>query len=75
MSSSDGPIAVLLCCFPLTGYERVSTTGLVAGDVIVLPQNGCTMTCDAVLVTGTCIVNESMLTGTCGVCIINIKMF
>ena len=33
------------------------------GDVIVVPRHGCTMQCDAVLVSGNCIVNESMLTG------------
>lgn len=36
---------------------------LVPGDVLVLPPNGCIMPCDAMLLTGTCIVNESMLTG------------
>ncbi|XP_012945191.1 probable cation-transporting ATPase 13A3 [Aplysia californica] len=36
---------------------------LVPGDVIAIPPNGCVMTCDAVLTAGTCIVNESMLTG------------
>lgn len=36
---------------------------LVPGDVIVLPSNGMTMPCDAVLLSGHCIVNESMLTG------------
>ncbi|XP_069105688.1 polyamine-transporting ATPase 13A3-like [Argopecten irradians] len=45
------------------GYQKILTSCLVPGDLIVLPQNGCTMTCDAVLITGTCIVNESMLTG------------
>ena len=34
------------------------------GDLIVLPRSGsCTMACDAVLLTGTAIVNEAMLTG------------
>ncbi|XP_037089766.1 LOW QUALITY PROTEIN: probable cation-transporting ATPase 13A3 [Pollicipes pollicipes] len=32
-------------------------------DVLVLPESGCSMACDAVLVAGSCIVNESMLTG------------
>ena len=36
---------------------------LVPGDVIVIPPHGCVMACDAVLLTGNCIVNESMLTG------------
>ena len=33
------------------------------GDVIEIPRHGCTMQCDAVLLSGNCIVNESMLTG------------
>ncbi|XP_053378847.1 polyamine-transporting ATPase 13A3-like isoform X2 [Mercenaria mercenaria] len=44
-------------------YDNVPVTDLVPGDVIVIPSHGCTMTCDAVLMAGTCIVNESMLTG------------
>lgn len=36
---------------------------LVPGDIIEIPKNGCFMQCDAVLVTGNVIVNESMLTG------------
>ena len=39
------------------------STELVPGDVIVIPANGMIMPCDAVLVSGTSIVNESMLTG------------
>ncbi|XP_069775899.1 polyamine-transporting ATPase 13A3-like isoform X2 [Narcine bancroftii] len=43
--------------------EEVFSTNLVPGDVILLPANGMLMPCDAVLVSGTCIVNESLLTG------------
>ena len=43
--------------------EEIDSTDLVPGDVISIPSHGCLMACDAVLVTGTCIVNESMLTG------------
>ncbi|XP_059385690.1 polyamine-transporting ATPase 13A3-like isoform X2 [Carassius carassius] len=43
--------------------EEALSTDLVPGDVIVIPSNGTIMPCDAVLVCGTCIVNESMLTG------------
>ncbi|XP_042314211.1 LOW QUALITY PROTEIN: polyamine-transporting ATPase 13A3 [Sceloporus undulatus] len=45
------------------GAEEILSTELVPGDVIVVPLNGMIMPCDAVLVSGTCIVNESMLTG------------
>ena len=44
-------------------YDEIDESELVPGDVIVVPVHGCVMTCDAVLVAGTCIVNESMLTG------------
>lgn len=33
------------------------------GDIIEVPRRGCFMQCDAVLISGNCIVNESMLTG------------
>ncbi|CAH2236992.1 jg9485 [Pararge aegeria aegeria] len=48
-----------------TGREEyvVNASRLVPGDVLVLPPDGCVMPCDAMLLTGTCIVNESMLTG------------
>lgn len=43
--------------------EVVDNSNLVPGDLVVIPPNGCIMSCDMVLVTGTAIVNESMLTG------------
>uniref|UniRef100_F7EWX8 Polyamine-transporting ATPase 13A3 n=1 Tax=Ornithorhynchus anatinus TaxID=9258 RepID=F7EWX8_ORNAN len=43
--------------------EEIFSTDLVPGDIIVIPSNGTVMPCDAVLISGTCIVNESMLTG------------
>lgn len=45
------------------GYVEIPEKQLVPGDVIVMPARGCIMSCDAVLVAGTCIVDESMLTG------------
>ena len=45
-------------------YEDVLSDQLVPGDVVEVPRGGCVMQCDAVLVCGNCIVNESMLTGT-----------
>lgn len=47
-----------------SGYtERVPAKCLVPGDILVIPSYGCVMPCDAVLLTGNCILNESMLTG------------
>uniref|UniRef100_A0A1A7ZTB2 ATPase type 13A3 n=1 Tax=Nothobranchius furzeri TaxID=105023 RepID=A0A1A7ZTB2_NOTFU len=43
--------------------EQAMSTELVPGDVIAVPANGMVMPCDAVLFQGTCVVNESMLTG------------
>ncbi|KAF5281780.1 hypothetical protein FQR65_LT14527 [Abscondita terminalis] len=43
--------------------EVISTDLLVPGDVIEIPPHGCILHCDAVLLTGNCILNESMLTG------------
>ena len=40
----------------------MQSTELVPGDVIEIPEN-LAMPCDLVLLTGSCIVNESMLTG------------
>jgi len=49
----------------------VTSEELVPGDVLVIPPKGSLVHCDAVLISGNCIVNESMLTGifnnyTCG---------
>lgn len=44
-------------------FEDISSEDLVPGDVIEVPRNGCVMQCDAVLLSGNVIVNESMLTG------------
>ncbi|XP_068175022.1 polyamine-transporting ATPase 13A3 isoform X2 [Antennarius striatus] len=50
-------------CRANNDIEEVMSTDLVPGDLLVIPSNGTIMPCDAVLVSGTCIVNESMLTG------------
>ncbi|XP_039983999.1 probable cation-transporting ATPase 13A3 isoform X1 [Xiphias gladius] len=50
-------------CRANNDIEEILSTDLVPGDVMVIPSNGTIMPCDAVLVSGTCIVNESMLTG------------
>lgn len=36
---------------------------LVPGDILLIPPHGCLMQCDSVLMNGTVIVNESVLTG------------
>uniref|UniRef100_G3U6H5 ATPase 13A3 n=1 Tax=Loxodonta africana TaxID=9785 RepID=G3U6H5_LOXAF len=50
-------------CRPYSESGEIFSTDLVPGDIIVIPLNGLVMPCDAVLINGTCIVNESMLTG------------
>ncbi|XP_012976718.1 polyamine-transporting ATPase 13A2 isoform X2 [Mesocricetus auratus] len=47
------------------GDEWVDSSELVPGDCLVLPQEGGVMPCDAVLVAGECVINESSLTGFC----------
>ncbi|KAL7726754.1 hypothetical protein ACLKA6_001479 [Drosophila palustris] len=42
---------------------ELPTSTLVPGDIIEIPSSGCTMHCDAVLLSGNCILDESMLTG------------
>ncbi len=45
-------------------FDEVPSEKLVPGDIIEIPSDHETMmSCDAVLLNGTCIVNESMLTG------------
>ncbi|XP_075427182.1 putative cation-transporting ATPase 13A5 isoform X2 [Ascaphus truei] len=43
--------------------KEVESRYLVPGDVIVLPGKKLYLACDAILITGGCIVNEGMLTG------------
>ena len=43
--------------------RETPSRNLVPGDVVEIPREGTLMTCDALLVEGTCVVNESMLTG------------
>ncbi|XP_043258655.1 polyamine-transporting ATPase 13A3-like isoform X1 [Colletes gigas] len=46
-----------------TVSESIPSSDLVPGDIIELPKHQATVICDAVLLTGQCILNESMLTG------------
>ncbi|KAL2103581.1 hypothetical protein ACEWY4_000449 [Coilia grayii] len=43
--------------------ESVSSLELVPGDCILIPSEGLLLPCDAALLVGECMVNESMLTG------------
>nr|XP_053627607.1 polyamine-transporting ATPase 13A3-like [Cherax quadricarinatus] len=43
--------------------DTIPSEHLVPGDLMMIPPQGCMMQCDAVLLKGNCIVNESMLTG------------
>ncbi|XP_072334439.1 polyamine-transporting ATPase 13A2 isoform X2 [Scyliorhinus torazame] len=43
--------------------EMVNSQDLVPGDCIMIPEDGMQVPCDAALLTGECMVNESMLTG------------
>ena len=45
-------------------FQEVASEKLVPGDIIEIPaSHESLMACDAILLNGTCIVNESMLTG------------
>lgn len=43
--------------------QTIDTKYIVPGDILEIPSSGCTMQCDAVLLSGNCILDESMLTG------------
>ena len=42
---------------------EIDSSDLVPGDVFILPKNGNSVPCDCILLTGSVIVNEAMLTG------------
>ena len=46
----------------MEGIE-INSTELVPGDIIEIPEDGLAMPCDIILINGSVIVNESMLTG------------
>ncbi|XP_059547084.1 polyamine-transporting ATPase 13A2 isoform X3 [Myotis daubentonii] len=57
-------LSVRVCvCRPGGEEEWVDSSQLVPGDCLVLPEDGGLMPCDAVLVAGECVANESSLTG------------
>ncbi|CAH2060757.1 unnamed protein product, partial [Iphiclides podalirius] len=47
----------------LWGGQQADSRTLSPGDVLLLPQAGCLLHCDALLLNGAAILNESMLTG------------
>lgn len=49
-SGKNGPVSL------------INSRQLVPGDIIEIPEK-CSMPCDVILLSGSCIVNESMLTG------------
>lgn len=64
VSSTCNSVNVLRQDSVLNNQEcAIDPCDLVPGDLIVLPSSGIVMPCDAVLLSGQCIVNESMLTG------------
>ncbi|RLU15384.1 hypothetical protein DMN91_012378, partial [Ooceraea biroi] len=44
-------------------FENICSKELVPGDIMELPKHQTVLVCDAVLLTGQCVLNESMLTG------------
>uniref|UniRef100_A0A5K3F9E1 Cation-transporting ATPase n=2 Tax=Mesocestoides corti TaxID=53468 RepID=A0A5K3F9E1_MESCO len=60
---SNGSVSVCRNVNGIPKFFSIDSTDLVPGDVIEIPKDGCTMFCDAVLLHGNCIVNESTLTG------------
>jgi len=50
-------------CLIVVVNLKVKAQYLVPGDVIVIPPGGCNIACDALLLSGNCIVDESLLTG------------
>uniref|UniRef100_A0A5K4FD07 Cation-transporting ATPase 13A3 n=1 Tax=Schistosoma mansoni TaxID=6183 RepID=A0A5K4FD07_SCHMA len=56
-------VGVFRCYEGEDDFMLVDSTELVPGDLIAIPSSGCLMQCDAVLLMGNCIVNESSLTG------------
>jgi len=51
------------CVCVYIGTCEIMSSQLVPGDVIIIPASGCVMSCDAVVLLGSAIVDESMLTG------------
>lgn len=67
MNASFGrgkPFRLNMCPFKLSaGIQEIESRYLVPGDLLSLSGNKMQLPCDAVLIEGGCVVNESMLTG------------
>ncbi|NXC39721.1 AT134 ATPase, partial [Penelope pileata] len=50
-------------CRNKEGFQEMESHHLVPGDMMVLKEGKTLLPCDAILISGQCIVNESMLTG------------
>ncbi|XP_071898310.1 probable cation-transporting ATPase 13A4 isoform X3 [Anas platyrhynchos] len=50
-------------CRNKEGFQELESHHLVPGDLLVLKEGKALLPCDAILISGQCIVNESMLTG------------
>ncbi|XP_075617338.1 putative cation-transporting ATPase 13A4 isoform X2 [Balearica regulorum gibbericeps] len=50
-------------CRNKEGFQELESHHLVPGDMLVLKDSKTLLPCDAILISGQCIVNESMLTG------------
>jgi cation-transporting ATPase 13A1 len=44
-------------------WEKVSSKDVVPGDICCITSSNTSLQCDMLLLTGSCIVNEAMLTG------------
>jgi cation-transporting ATPase 13A1 len=44
-------------------WEKVSSKEIVPGDICCITRSNFSLSCDMLLLTGSCIVNEAMLTG------------
>ncbi|CAL8095253.1 unnamed protein product [Calicophoron daubneyi] len=61
--SGSSTVAVCRVINDTAEYQDVDSAELVPGDIIKIPRAGCLMQCDALILSGNCIVNESTLTG------------
>lgn len=43
-------------------FQNINSSFLIPGDLVEIPEK-CALPCDIIILSGTCIVNESMLTG------------